>query len=132
MGGLVGFSAVGDVENSYSIGNVTGEDGAVGGLIGRAYSTNIIFSYWNIETSGQEQSAGGEGRTTVEMTSVPRPENTYVDWDFENTWNQTNNNYPLLYLPTQEVPPKMEICTPIDLDNIRNRLNGNYTPHFPE
>lgn len=75
----------------------------VGAIVGNIFgSPRIVGTYWNNETTGQTEACGSrpcrgaEGRTTEEMTSVPRPENTYVDWDFENTWAQTNNNYPWL------------------------------------
>ena len=72
----------------------------VGGFLGYAGTINqgtvITKSYWDKETSGQTTSAGGEGRTTQEMTSVPRPENTYVDWNFDTIWDQVDGKYPWL------------------------------------
>lgn len=94
VGGLAGRS-YGEIVNSYSMGFVEGNSDT-GGLIGLNSGGYIISSYWDIETSGQQNSAGGEGRTTIEMTSVPRPGNTYVDWDFQEVWDQVNGDYPFL------------------------------------
>jgi hypothetical protein len=93
VGGLMG-SNEGTVSNSYSTGNVTGEEG-VGGLIGanrgtvsNSYSAGSVSgnddfgglmgysdgtvsnSFWDTETSGQATSAGGTGKTTIEMKSI--------------------------------------------------------------
>ncbi|MEK6896333.1 MAG: LamG domain-containing protein [Nanoarchaeota archaeon] len=86
------------VANSYSNVSITSFFLA-GGLIGKKSDDariTISNSYWDINTSGQNQSAGGEGRTTQEMTSVPRPPNTYAGWDFTEIWAQANGQYPLL------------------------------------
>jgi len=99
VGGLVGSNNCGSISNSYSRGNVSGNIN-VGGLIGGDSYGHFTNNYWNIETSGQTISAGGEGRTTLEMT-YPHSANTYVDWDFETTWQEDidniNNGYPYLF-----------------------------------
>ena len=88
VGGLVGYS-IGGISTSYSTGMVTGED-YVGGLTGRGGARS---SFWDVQTSGQTDSAGGIGKTTVAMWTA----NTYLDagpeffdpltsWDFENVW----------------------------------------------
>jgi len=120
VGGLI---AVGIAYNCYSMGSVTGSDIVggiigygyavhcystglvngltnVGGLIGQSSTSEALPSYWNTETSGQPSSDGGEGRTTAQMT-YPYAANTYVGWDFSETWaadtgNLVNNGYPYL------------------------------------
>jgi len=89
IGGLIGYSD-GYVEKSYSTGFVTGTPGSVGGLVGRGVTTRISDSYWNTETSGQETSDGGEGKTTSEMQT----QSTFTDagWDFTSIWYM--KNYP--------------------------------------
>ena len=63
-----------------------------------------MFSFWDIQTSGQTTSAGGTGKTTVEMQTA----NTFLEagWDFvEETENGTDDiwwildgqNYPRLW-----------------------------------
>jgi trimeric autotransporter adhesin len=97
-GGLIGVNDESFIVNSYSIGLVTGTS-YLGGLVGSSSSGSVINSYWDIETSGQISSAGGEGRTTIEM-QIPHNDSTYVGWDFENIWIEAMivdyGNYPYL------------------------------------
>lgn len=112
-GGLVGVMTSystgleSKIINSYAKGHLGTDEGKVGGLVGRMYfgvnsdpvppSVTTPSSYWDVETSGQSTSAGGEGRTTAEMTSVPLPENTYDFWDFQNVWShEVDGEYPIL------------------------------------
>ncbi len=90
IGGLVGWNS-GTVENSYATGNVSGEE-EVGGLVGRNQWAAVEYSYWNIETSGQDGSDGGEGRTTEEMT-WEYDVDTYEGWDFEDIWLDGNHEF---------------------------------------
>ena len=101
VGGLIGKSACLPytyVYKSYSIGNVTGSENT-GGLIGQSENPNFVFSYWDTETSGQLISAGGEGRTTYEMT-YDYSSDTYKYWDFAGMWvedfGNINGGYPFL------------------------------------
>jgi hypothetical protein len=64
VGGLAGDST-GTITNCYAIGKVTGgtPDIAIGGLIGDAGGLGqTVSSYWDIQTSGQSESAGGRAR----------------------------------------------------------------------
>jgi hypothetical protein len=65
VGGLVGHNR-GSVSNSYSAGNVTGY-GSIGGMVGRNYQGTVNSSFWDIQTSGQNSSAGGTGKNTTQM-----------------------------------------------------------------
>jgi len=47
------------------------------------FLTTIHNSYWDIETSGQSSSDGGEGKTTAEM----KQQATFIGWDFTNIWD---------------------------------------------
>ena len=105
VGGLMGRNWYGMVESCYAAGAVTGEE-YVGGLVGDNEVIEVVSSYWDMETSGQPTSDGGEGRTTDEMT-YPYEDNTYVDWNFSNVWtadvgNAINGGYPYLL---GNVPP---------------------------
>lgn len=73
------------VTNSYSTGSVSGNN-EVGGLIGRFIDSgpDITQSYWDTETSGTTSSAGGDGKTTAEMTNVDTFSDS--DWDFTDNW----------------------------------------------
>jgi len=65
VGGLVGHNR-GSLNNCYSTGNVTGYDD-VGGIVGRNYQGTVSNSFWDIQTSGQNSSAGGTGKNTTQM-----------------------------------------------------------------
>ncbi len=102
LGGLTGGNYSDSVvEKSYSIGAVNGVEQLVGGLTGyNSYDAVVIYSYWDIETSGQDISPAGEGRTTSDMT-WPYAGNTYIEWDFQQIWlidtdYSLNNGYPFL------------------------------------
>jgi murein DD-endopeptidase MepM/ murein hydrolase activator NlpD len=66
MGGNIGNPSV---DQAYSVGAVAvGSGGLFGGLIGYDYgSGNVTNSYWDTQTSGTNQSAGGKGLTTNVM-----------------------------------------------------------------
>lgn len=117
IGGLVGQHTQGaTIWNSYSLGQVSG-DYATGGLIGSlAYNPGpVSFCYWNMETSGQNTSQGGDGRTTAQMT-YPYADNTYENWNFTVIWaadtdGDINNGYPYFYWI--EEPPPSTVETPL-------------------
>jgi len=99
VGGLVGYNT-GTVTQCYSTGSVSGSSD-VGGLIGGNDSGSITQSYWDMQTSGQSSSAGGEGKTTAEM----KQQATFVGWDFINIWGIINTNtYPYLLWQYYKVP----------------------------
>ncbi len=104
IGGLCGLLRYCNIDNCYSTGLIDGYS-AVGGLTGDGSNTQIISSFWNIETSNQSLSSGGIGKTTAEMLNY----STYLDasWDFlaesvngtADIWGfnpQENNGYPFL------------------------------------
>jgi hypothetical protein len=91
VGGLVG-SNYGDIENSYSTGDVkcySWNDG--GGLVGYYTSAygGTYDSYWDVNTSGYSTSDGGVGKTTAEM----KQQDTFQGWDFDNIW-EIDGDYP--------------------------------------
>ncbi|MEX2404004.1 MAG: Ig-like domain-containing protein, partial [Balneolales bacterium] len=104
-GGLVGVNAIGGtVRTSYATGAVNGGGSYVGGLIGSGFG-DVTDSFWNTETTGQDEPGEGIGLTTNEMQ---RP-NPFLDanWDFWNDddsgtngawgWNpDENDGYPFL------------------------------------
>ncbi len=91
IGGLVGGSGSGVIENSYATGVVSGTQN-LGGLIGDDSSSTITNSFWDIETSGQETSAGGTGLTTVDMQN----QDSFIEWDFGTVWGIAPESYPVL------------------------------------
>lgn len=93
IGGLAG-SSQGDetkITCCYAVGLVTGDH--AGGLIGCNDGALVEKSYWNTETSGQDQSAGGEGKNSAEMMD----QSTFEDWDFESDWEVPEGTYPHLH-----------------------------------
>lgn len=88
VGGLIGYVSQDGVTvaYSYSTGRVKGTFAgteAVGGLIGHVWNgVQVVSSYWDTQSSGQGTSAGGAGKTTVQM----RQQATFVGWDFGGVW----------------------------------------------
>ena len=86
VGGLVGFNW-GTITDCYATGSISGN--YVGGLVG--YNGGKVYnSFWDIQTSGQAESEGGEGKTTAEMQTL----RTFTDagWDFvDETENGTED-----------------------------------------
>jgi len=76
MGGLVGQNSNGVINECYSAGRVSGETWwYFGGLVGWGDGA-AINSFWDIQTSGQTNSAGGKGRSTEQMKCA----STYRGW----------------------------------------------------
>jgi hypothetical protein len=93
VGGLVGENSGATVTACYATGSVSGNK-EVGGLVGYDYNGLGIFSgsFWDVESSGQRNSNGGDAKKTSEMQTS----DTFVSagWDFlgesqngtEDTW----------------------------------------------
>ena len=86
LGGLIGDSQASSLSYCYSAGNVDGATN-LGGLVGVQASSNVTSCYWDIQTSGLEASALGEGKTTTQLTTL----GTFTDWDFETIWISTED-----------------------------------------
>ena len=82
IGGLVGYSDFqATIVNCFSAGSVQGEQDT-GGLLGLTHEGEILRCFWDIETSGQTESAGGEGKTTAEMQTA----STFIGWGPYAVW----------------------------------------------
>jgi hypothetical protein len=69
VGGLVGDNdSSGIVGNSYASGSVAGYS-FVGGLVGSNWGA-VSNSFWDIDSSGVNESDGGTGKTTAEMNDI--------------------------------------------------------------
>ena len=69
VGGLVGDNdSSGTVSNSYASGSVVGYS-SVGGLVGSNWGT-VSNAFWDTDTSGTNESEGGTGKTTTEMSDI--------------------------------------------------------------
>jgi hypothetical protein len=105
-GGFVGYIAGSKISDCYSIGNVT-SDGYKGGFAGYCGSESYLFQcYFNSDLAGVLVGVGsGAGNQQVlgMNTAGMKLKNTYVNWDFYETWGiKENTSYPYLYnnLPT--------------------------------
>jgi hypothetical protein len=94
VGGILGRSASGLVSNCYSIGTVTGSS-ATGGLIGSS-SAQSSNCFWDTETSGQLNSAGGTGKTTSQMLNVSTFAEAFWDGSVWYMDSGVNDGYPYL------------------------------------
>ncbi|MHC4694360.1 MAG: GLUG motif-containing protein, partial [Planctomycetota bacterium] len=112
IGGLVGINSRATITNCYSTGCVDGNDN-IGGLVG-LNDRGVTESFWDIETSGQNWSAGGTGKTTAEM----QMEATFTDagWDFNTpVWTIDEGvDYPRLwweFVPILYAEPEVTLGT---------------------
>ena len=109
IGGLAGYNRNNSsIDSSYSACLVAGTGDYIGGLAGRSTGT-VTSSYWDTETSGMSDSAGGTGVTTGQMKTMT----TFTDWDISaekdafSTWYiDPGNDYPRLrvFLSFPETP----------------------------
>ena len=85
IGGLVGSNFSGTIIASYSTGNVSNDFGDIGGLVGSNFADRGTTrdSYWDTQTSGQSESAGGEGKTTSELQSPTGYTDIYANWNLD-------------------------------------------------
>jgi hypothetical protein len=150
IGGLAGCADYrGKIINCYSNGLVFVKPGSgkFGGLVGNLDNNNsgepgwVINSYWNIQTSGQNSSAGGMGVSNSDM----RKKETFEYWDFYNIWqidNSVANGYPFIdfskpAMPTYYSPPIDNISgwrmisSPVHT-TYTDLLGGFITQGFPE
>ncbi|MDZ4121298.1 MAG: GLUG motif-containing protein, partial [Candidatus Cloacimonadaceae bacterium] len=115
VGGLVGgniFMAI--TERCYSTGMVTALPGQpAGGLLGSLENlSECTVSFWDVETSGMNTSAGNEqGKVTQAMTfPYDNPQTTYLGWNFSTNWQsdqlgEINDRYPYLRWQDPIAPP---------------------------
>lgn len=100
--GCIDVSSV--VSNCYSVASV-GIGNDIGGFVAEFSSSTLSNCYWDTETSGQETSAAGVGKTSAEMNVYSLFYNN--SWDFKgeatngtneiwNIGNGRNNGYPYL------------------------------------
>ena len=91
VGGLCGMNGSGTIDQCYAVGSISGNREA-GGLCGSNDVGTVTSSFWDLQTSGQIYSAGGVGKTTVEMQK--QSTFTFAGWDFGYMWRM--DDYPLL------------------------------------
>jgi len=115
VGGFIGDSSDTVIVNCYSTGTVSGTTNT-GGFSGYNVNQfpigdNVISCFWDIESSGEPNSAGGTGLTTAQMYD----QNTFIDsgWDFvgETTHGSSDDwampdggGYPVLWYELPVAP----------------------------
>ncbi len=85
----------GIIDKSYSSGKVIDLSGLRGnagcaGFVSESSKSQVLDCFWDKETSGKDWSAGGEGKTSLEMIE----RGTFSNWDFDSIWGI--DNYPYL------------------------------------
>jgi len=121
VGGLVGYNWDGTVENTYAVGNVSGTS-EVGGLVGDNLGT-VSNSFYDLNTTGQDDTGKGEPKTTEEMMT----ENTFTEagWNFDEIWYiHDGAGYPI---HLWDLRLSYVITDVEELNMIRFDLAGNYT-----
>jgi len=105
-GGLAGVNQGGLITDSYSNSSFgDGFTGTTGGLVGVQVEGTVRNSFWDVEASGQVSSAGGTGKTTIEMRDLDTF--TGAGWSISKGWSsssppiwgicaQMNSGYPFL------------------------------------
>jgi len=115
VGGFVGQTYGGYINQCYSAGSVSGTGEYVGGFVGYRMCLGNIYSldssYYDIQSSGQATGAGRndypaynhlQGKTTAEM----KTQTTYDGWNFSTDWKisgSVNNGYPYLDYPVTQI-----------------------------
>ena len=79
IGGLVGYNS-GTIAFCYSTGEVNGNPSDTGGLLGGNEGTLPVNCFWDMNTSDQNTSHGGTGKTTAQMQTLSTF--TSAGWDF--------------------------------------------------
>lgn len=120
LGGLVGRTYL-ELSNCYSTGSVSQYANLVGGLAGFNHG-NISSSFWDEESSGQTNGAGGTGETAVtELTGKPTAQmqmkSTFIaaGWDFKG--ESTNGTDDIWTICERKTYPML----------VRQRITGDFT-----
>ena len=82
LGGLAGVIVVGEIAASYAVATVSGSRN-VGGLMGNSVGVTISNSYWDTDVSGLRSSAGGVGKTTIELQTPTAYRDIYAEWNVD-------------------------------------------------
>jgi len=95
VGGLIGFAGWSCVRNCYAAGIVLGNTDT-GGLIGfNDWGSTFLYSFWDMDTTGQTHSGGGKAKTSEQMKQAA----TYMNWNSpdQRVWTlDEGNDYPRL------------------------------------
>lgn len=108
IGGLIGQVASSSppvfLTNTFAAGAVSGI--LNGGLSGNAWFAEWMNSYWDTETTRQNNSTGTSGVYFGFNTAKMKEQITYTDWDFTTVWVMHPNSYPKLRWAIPNTPPQ--------------------------
>lgn len=123
VGGLVGRNAVsGQVNKCFATGKVEGEGNNTGGLVGENQGI-VDDSYYDKDTTGQDDTGKGIPRSTEQMMQ----QTTFEDWNFDETWEiLEEENYPFLQWEKKIIP---EAALRADNTTVRIGQNIQFTDH---
>jgi hypothetical protein len=126
QGGLVGDNSKSKINNCYSTGNVSGHT-FVGGLVGQNDTSTVSNSFWDTQTSNQSNSAGGTGKTTVEMKTL----STFTDagWDFDVDGLSAGSNgiWIMAGYPHLQMEWSARVSNLVELQLVALDLDATYT-----
>ena len=148
LGGLVGYNTdSAEINETYAAGSVSDSGSPTGGLVAAGSEDSIDNSYWDNQTTGQTDSAGGAALSTFQMQGAKAE--SQMAFDFSGTWNVTKQtgegnrvSYPFLRENEQEPNPgtqrlyaagdgsknsPYEIENWVHLDNVRQNPAANFT-----
>lgn len=97
---------------SYSAGSPAGPY-SLGGLIGDIRQGTVTDSYWDIETSGREDSPSGTYLTSYEM----QQQGSFSEWDFGSVWGIESGSYPYLLWQENDYIPYLPVLNAV-YDNV--------------
>ncbi|RLM53519.1 PGF-pre-PGF domain-containing protein [Halobellus sp. Atlit-31R] len=146
VGGLVGYMGEsGQINRSFATGLVIA-NGSKSGGIRFGSQGNVTDSYWNVETTNQSSSGGGDPLTTAQMTGSDALDSGSMDALNQSVWVTSANSddiafYPTLAANAQTPPPSGllyaggngTVTSPYQIDNwnhldaVRQNLGANFT-----
>lgn len=121
-----GFSGIcqtpGTIDQCYSSGKVTAVANS-GGFLGSSTGGTITNSYWDTETSGYASSAGGTGRTTMQMMT----QSTFSGWDFTLVGDGTINEWIMAGYPHLQLENTAQISNAAELQLMSVNTSRDYS-----
>jgi len=130
-GGLVGSASPmrGVITNCYAVGKLTGGGTrkGPGGLIGETPNPDFIAvsnCFWDVDTSGVQTSAAGQGLTTAQMHDIE----TYKKAGWDLAGDNTDGMADIWQMPEGGGYPQLAVFSKT---HVPHRLAGSGTPHDP-
>lgn len=127
VGGLLGqIYEDSMVSNSYAIGSVNGTTDT-GGLVGKLSSGTVNASFYDLETTGWNDTGKGEPKTTAQMKTLATFTTAPADWNIGTSATNLNNGYPFLSWQISGNSPVWYICTTCTTPITEAWVDDDYT-----